>query len=185
MLHWVRSVPEMCTDWGKNSLRVALQRRTWDSCSMKSLTQINSVHLQAGKPTASWSASKERWLVGRGRRLSPSILPIWSPIRNTASRPGAFNTRKTWDYWSEFRRGSQRWSEGWSSHSRQAGTRWSLRSLSSIILHQRYNYCRFNSYFYTVKNYILYWPFGTGIIFPAVAVILGRVTILLLLRKKC
>lgn len=61
------------------------------------------------KPNASWSASKERWPVGKGRRLSPFILSIRGPTRNTASRPAprpwAFNAKETWSCWSEFRRG--------------------------------------------------------------------------------
>ena len=31
VLHWVGAIPGVCTDWGKISLRAALQRRTWGS----------------------------------------------------------------------------------------------------------------------------------------------------------
>ena len=42
----------------------------------KSLTGVGSVHLQPGRPTASWAASTEGWPAGRGKGLSNSALPL-------------------------------------------------------------------------------------------------------------
>jgi len=89
---------QTCTDW-ENTLRAALQRRTWGSWWMKRWTWASREHLQHGKPTASWVALKKGWPAGRGRRLSPSILPLWGPIWSTASRPGAPSIRNTQSFW--------------------------------------------------------------------------------------
>jgi len=48
----VKAIPDMNTDWEKNSLREAPRRRIWGYWWMKSWMWASSVHLQPRRPTA-------------------------------------------------------------------------------------------------------------------------------------
>ena len=74
----------------------------------------SSMCLQTRRPAVSWNASEEGWPARRNRGLSPSSMPSWGPIWNTASRPGALSTRM-WSCWSMSRKRIWRWREGWST----------------------------------------------------------------------
>ena len=86
---WVTAIPNICTDWKKNSLRTARGRRTWMFSWTESWTWASGTHLQPRKPTMSWVVSRERGPAGRGRCLLPSTLPLWGPIQSIAYRSGA------------------------------------------------------------------------------------------------
>ena len=104
---------------------IRTESRTWGYWWMKSSTWPGSVHLQPRRPTVSWAASKAPWSAGQGSRFCPSSLLWWDPTQNTACRPGAPSTRRTWSCWSGSRGGPQRWSEGWStSPSRKGWESW-------------------------------------------------------------
>lgn len=68
VLHLVRAVPGMSTDWEKNPLRAALRRRAWGFWWMKSWTWPGNA---CSQPRMCCAASKEAWLVGWGK-----ILPL-------------------------------------------------------------------------------------------------------------
>ena len=93
-IYLARGTPGIYTDWKEQSLRVALQRRTWGSWWMKNLTRASSVLLQVRKQMVSWAPSWEGWQAGTGRWLSLSILPLWGPIWSTVSRSRAPQYKK-------------------------------------------------------------------------------------------
>lgn len=76
-------------DWEKNSLKTTLWRRSQVSCWMKSWPWASSICVQTRRPTISLAASKDTWSIRTERELSPSTLPLWGPIWNIVSRPGA------------------------------------------------------------------------------------------------
>jgi len=72
---WVRAIPDMSTDWEKNSLRANLWRRTWGSWWMKSWMWSSSVNLGTGRPIVSWAARKEEQQHGR-----EGTVPLYSAL---------------------------------------------------------------------------------------------------------
>jgi len=114
-LHLIRAIPDINTDWQNNSFRAALHRRTWGSWWMKIWIQSSSVHLQPGRPTVSWAASKDNCPAGKGKWLSPTTLPLWGPIWSKASKPGAPSTGRMQSCWNGSRGGPWRWPEDWST----------------------------------------------------------------------
>ena len=52
--------PDIYTDSEKNSLRAALQKRTWGYWQMNSLMQASGVCICPERPTVSWAASTVR-----------------------------------------------------------------------------------------------------------------------------
>ena len=68
---WVKATPDMCTEWEKNLLSVALLR-TRGPAEWKMSQQCA---LAAWEPTISWTALTEGWPAGWQRWLSPSTLP--------------------------------------------------------------------------------------------------------------
>jgi len=91
----------------RQEYKLRVQNTHWEQ-PMKCWTWISSVPLQSRKPTVCKATSKERWPAGRGRWLSLSTLPLWGPIRSTASRPGASSTATMQRCWSESRGRRQR-----------------------------------------------------------------------------
>jgi len=69
----------MCTDWEKNLQRAALCRMTWGYWWTKSWTWTSTLHLQPGRPTGPWDASKELWPWGRDD-FSPLFSPCEAPF---------------------------------------------------------------------------------------------------------
>ena len=53
-----------------------------------------SQRFQQRRPEVSWATSKDRWPTGKGKGLSPSVLPFWGPICSTAPRPTSPQHRK-------------------------------------------------------------------------------------------
>ena len=107
----VKVIPDMYTNWEKNSLKVALLRRTQVSWLTKNLMWASSVHLQSRKQMVSWIPSEEQWSAGTGKWLSPSTLPLWGLIWSTVSRSGSPRTGKMWSCWRGSRWGPWRWSK--------------------------------------------------------------------------
>lgn len=99
---------------GREWLRAALWRRTWNCWWMRTLTWTNNVHWQPWKPIISRAVSKEEWPAG-WERWFPLLLSLsWRPAWSSTLGSGPCTLRRTWTCWSEFKGGSLRWSESWS-----------------------------------------------------------------------
>jgi len=82
-----------------------VQHWTSEACWTNNWAWASSEHPQPRRPAVSWAASKEGWPAGRWTGLSPSSLPLWGPIWNTVTKPGAPNTGKMQSCCRGFRRG--------------------------------------------------------------------------------